>query len=81
MEYISDNEIPVKQEEEHLFRLLDRGIDDMEAGRELSIDEAFQRVDELRERSKVGIYQESSLEYLGKYFRESNITNSDRRYL
>ena len=52
MEYISDNEIPVKQEEESLFRLLDRGIDDMEAGRELSIDEAFQRVDELRERHR-----------------------------
>lgn len=52
MEYISDNEIPVKQEEENLFRLLDRGIDDMEAGRELSIDEAFQRVDELRERHR-----------------------------
>lgn len=27
MGYISDNEISVKQEEEHLFRLLDRGID------------------------------------------------------
>lgn len=26
MEYISDNEISVKQEEEHLFRLLDRGL-------------------------------------------------------
>lgn len=37
-----------KQEEENLLRMLDRGIDDMEAGRELPIKDAFQKISELR---------------------------------
>lgn len=32
-----------------LFAALDRGIDDMEAGRELPLEEAFVKIDELRE--------------------------------
>ena len=36
------------QNNEALFRMLDRGIDDMEAGRELPLEEAFQKITELR---------------------------------
>jgi len=36
------------REEEHLLRMLDRGIDDMEAGRELPLEEAFEKITELR---------------------------------
>lgn len=50
MEYISENTICEKKDEIKLFQLLDRGIDDMEAGRELPLDEAFQKINELRER-------------------------------
>ncbi|MCD7717429.1 MAG: hypothetical protein LUI39_13475 [Lachnospiraceae bacterium] len=32
----------------HLFQELDRGIDDMEAGREMSIEDAFIKIEELR---------------------------------
>lgn len=42
------NENNVK-EETNLFRVLDRGIDDMEAGHELPLDEAFQKISELRD--------------------------------
>lgn len=39
-----------KQEKENreLFHILDRGIDDMEAGRELPLEEAFQKINQLR---------------------------------
>ncbi|MFG6331876.1 MAG: hypothetical protein K1W28_08660 [Lachnospiraceae bacterium] len=37
-----------KQENRHLFRMLDRGIDDMEADRELPLEDAFQKITELR---------------------------------
>ena len=37
------------QENEYLTRMLDRGIDDMEAGRELPLNEAFQKTRELRD--------------------------------
>lgn len=33
---------------DRLLRLLDKGIDDMEAGRELPFDEAFEKITELR---------------------------------
>lgn len=36
------------REEEYLLRMLDRGIDDMEAGRELPLEEAFDKITELR---------------------------------
>lgn len=38
-----------KQNETNLFTMLDRGIDDMEAGRELPLEEAFQKINELRD--------------------------------
>lgn len=37
-----------RQEENNFLHLLDRGIDDMEAGRELPHEEAFQKINELR---------------------------------
>ncbi|MDD3369649.1 MAG: hypothetical protein PHP50_12340 [Lachnospiraceae bacterium] len=36
------------EENSKLFRALDRGMDDMEAGRELPVEEAFQKISELR---------------------------------
>ena len=38
-----------KQSEANLFTILDKGIDDMEAGRELPLEEAFQKMNEFRE--------------------------------
>ena len=32
------------QENNHLLRMLDRGIDDMEAGRELPLEDAFRKI-------------------------------------
>ena len=40
------------QENEYLIRMLDRGIDDMETGRELPLDEAFQKIKELRDKRR-----------------------------
>ena len=37
------------QENSHLLRMLDRGIDDMEAGRELPLEDAFRKITELRD--------------------------------
>ena len=37
-----------KHEEETILRMLDRGIDDMESGRELPLAEAFDKITELR---------------------------------
>ena len=36
------------REEEAILRMLDRGIEDMEAGRELPLKEAFEKITELR---------------------------------
>ena len=41
-EYAKENE------QNQFFEMLDRGIDDMEAGRELPVQEAFQKINELR---------------------------------
>lgn len=41
-----------KRENEHLLRILDRGIDDMETERELPLNDAFQKITELREIKK-----------------------------
>lgn len=38
-----------KQSEANLFTILDKGIDDMEAGRELPLEEAFQKMNDFRE--------------------------------
>lgn len=40
------------QENKNLMRALDRGIDDMEAGRELPLDEAFRKITELRDKRR-----------------------------
>ena len=37
------------QENNHLLRMLERGIDDMEAGRELPLEDAFRKITELRD--------------------------------
>ena len=37
-----------EEDKENLFRLLDRGIDDMETGRELPAEEAFEMITKLR---------------------------------
>ena len=37
------------QHEDNILRMLDRGIDDMEAGRELPLEEAFRKITELRD--------------------------------
>ena len=37
---------------ERLLKILDRGIDDMEAGRELPLTEAFVKISELRNRRR-----------------------------
>lgn len=46
---LNDRKINVLQREEYLMRMLDRGIDDMEAGKELPLDDAFQKIRELRD--------------------------------
>ena len=49
MELIKDNnQIRESQNKDKLLRMLDRGIDDMEAGRELPLEEAFDKITELR---------------------------------
>lgn len=40
------------QGNENLMRALDRGIDDMGAGRELPLDEAFHKIRELRDKRR-----------------------------
>ena len=37
------------QESNHLFRMLARGFDDMEAGRELQLEDAFSKITKLRD--------------------------------
>lgn len=37
-----------QMERSQLLKMLDRGIDDMEAGHELPIEEAFRKISELR---------------------------------
>ncbi len=44
----SDRKETCKVEENNFLRILDRGIDDMEAGRELPLEDAFQKIKELR---------------------------------
>lgn len=39
-------------ENKSLMQALDRGIDDMEAGRELPLDEAFHKITELRDKRR-----------------------------
>lgn len=37
-----------EKKDRELLHVLDRGIDDMEAGRELPLEEAFQKINQLR---------------------------------
>lgn len=49
MDTMHDRKIDHLQENDDILRMLDRGIDDMEAGRELPYDKAFREIEELRE--------------------------------
>ena len=49
---ITPEEYTSIKEELGLFRELDKGLDDVEAGRELPLEEAFQKVTELREQHR-----------------------------
>ena len=42
-------EADIKYDEKNFFHLLDRGLDDMESGHELPLDDAFKKISELRE--------------------------------
>lgn len=46
---LSNRKNNTSQQDDYLMRMLDRGIDDMEAGKELPLDEAFQKIRELRD--------------------------------
>lgn len=48
MDMTLDNKNVLRQDDD-LLQMLDRGIDDMETGRELPLDEAFQKITELRD--------------------------------
>lgn len=45
---VTDKQIMENRDKDKLLRMLDRGIDDMEAGRELPLEEAFEKITELR---------------------------------
>ena len=49
MEFTVRKQPTTQQEDNHILRMLDRGIDDMEAGRELPLEEAFCKIAELRD--------------------------------
>lgn len=51
MDMTLDNK-DILQKDDHLLQMLDRGIDDMEAGRELPLDKAFQTITELRDKRR-----------------------------
>lgn len=46
---LSNNQIAAEQNDRILYGMLDRGIDDMEAGHELPLDKAFEKIGELRQ--------------------------------
>lgn len=54
MDYSASDENILKEDSntkvnrDELFRMLDRGIDDMEAGRELPLNEAFEMITKLK---------------------------------
>ena len=49
MDMIKNRQSDTLHENEHFMRMLDRGIDDMEAGRELPLEDAFEKITELRD--------------------------------
>lgn len=48
MDITLNENLNTKQDNQVLLRMLDRGIDDMEAGRELPLEEAFEKISKLR---------------------------------
>lgn len=49
MELTKSRQAERLHENESFLRMLDRGIDDMEAGRELPLEDAFKKIAELRD--------------------------------
>ena len=49
---LQDEKVRDAANHERLLKMLDRGIDDMEAGRELPLAEAFVKITELRNRRR-----------------------------
>ncbi len=49
---LQDEKVRDTTNHERLLKMLDRGIDDMEAGRELPLTEAFDKITELRNRRR-----------------------------
>ena len=49
MELTMRKQTPAQHEDNDILRMLDRGIDDMETGRELPLEEAFRKITELRD--------------------------------
>ena len=49
------------QENNHLLRMLARGIDDMEAGRELPPEDAFRKITELRDARRNNFFGKSGI--------------------
>ena len=47
-ETLNVNQADTQQDNGALLRMLDKGIDDMEAGRETPVEEAFEKIIELR---------------------------------
>ena len=52
MDYVLNQTHNNTKEDRDLFRKLDKGIEDMEAGRELPLEEAFRKITELREQHR-----------------------------
>ena len=50
---VKNEELVKEKELVEISQILDRGIDDMESGRELPVDDAFDMVDRLIERRKL----------------------------
>jgi len=54
MELTRGRQADALHDNEQLLRMLDRGIDDMEAGRELPLEDAFKKITELRDARRNG---------------------------
>lgn len=52
MDYVINENWNKTKDESNLLRELDKGINDMEAGRELPLEEAFRKITELREQRR-----------------------------
>lgn len=58
MELTKSRQAERLHENESYLRMLDTGIDDMEAGRELPLDDAFKKITELRDARRMEEKQE-----------------------